>query len=312
MKIVSIIILSLLVLVLLVLAVYVLIGQICFNTAMSRKSIVKKRANKNLKDNIDKYMIDLEWWDDEKFETLTVTSNDGLKLYGHYLKNGTSSKTVILVHGYGGTYRETYNYARLFYKRGYNLLAVECRGHGKSEGDMVGMGWLDRLDILNWIEVLNKQNKDIKIVLFGLSMGGAAVCMALGEKLPSNVVCAISDCAFDNVYRQFSFVLSTHSHMRGKFLMNLFAGYVKRTKNFDMKAADGIKQLKKASIPIMFIHGENDTFVPTEMVYRLSEAVPEDRREVYIAKGAEHAMSYPTDPKTYEKRVDKFLSKYNM
>lgn len=311
MKVFSIIVLSLLVAVLVGLAIYILFGGICYRMALSKKGVIKKRSTKNFMQNVDKYMVDLDWWQDKPFETLTITSGDGLKLCGHFLQK-EGDRLAIVVHGYGGDYRETYNYAKMFYKRGYSILAVECRAHGNSEGNMVGMGWLDRLDILKWIEYMLSQNSDYKIALFGLSMGGAAVCMSLGEKLPNNVICAISDCGFDNVYREFSYIFTRHTHMPAKFVMSFFNSYVKRTKHFDMKNADAVRQLKKAKIPVLFIHGEKDTFVPTEMVYKLADAVPEYRREIYVVNGAGHAMSYPTDPKEYEKRVDKFLRKYNM
>lgn len=311
MKIFSIIVLTVLALIILVLSIYLLIGGICFKLVLSPRSSVKRKSAKNLRDNLDKYKIDPSWWTEKEFESLRITSRDGFKLSAKFLRKDCN-KLAIVVHGYGGSYIETYNYARLFDSRGYSVLAVECRAHGDSEGDMIGMGWLDRLDIVDWINYMLTVNPNYRIALFGLSMGASGVCMALGEKLPLNVVCAISDCAFDNVYRQLSYVFSSRTHMSGKFIMKLFNSYMKRTRGFDLKNADAVRELKKATIPVLFIHGDSDKFVPTEMVYRLADAVPELRRDVYIVKGAEHAESFPTDPKAYERKVDKFLSKYGM
>ena len=263
--------------------------------------------------NLDVFKIDAEWWDKMPFEEVAIKSEDNLKLVGHFLAcENSSDKLAILVHGYGGVYKEMYNYAKMFLKRNYDILAIELRAHVNSEGDMIGMGWLERLDLLKWIDFMVERNKNYKIALFGTSMGASTVCMALGEKLPTNVKLAISDCAFDNAWRELSYVYTYHTHIPAKFLMSIFNNYLKRTKHFDLKMVDAVTQLKKAKLPILFIHGSKDTFVPTEMVYRLAEAVPKSQRDLYVVEGAEHIMSYPTDPKAYEKKVDNFLKKHNM
>lgn len=310
MKIVSIVVLALLSLVLLCLFLYLCVGYVCYKTVFSPKRKVRKVKEK-IEENIESEQDKLDWWAKRPFEAITIESHDGLKLCGHFLK-ADSNKLVILVHGYGSSYTEMYNYAKMFEKRGYNILAVECRAHGASEGNMIGMGWLDRLDLLSWIQCMLLQNSAFRIVLFGVSMGGATVCMTLGEKLPNNIVCAISDCAFDNVYRQVSYLKAQTFHVTPKLMMRVFNDYMKRTHNYDMRAADGVKALKKASVPVMFVHGEADKFVPTEMVYRLAEAVPDGRKELYVVPEASHAASFQTNPKEYERRVDKFLCKYGM
>lgn len=311
MHIFSIIVLVLLALVLLVLGGYLLVGSIAFRLVLSKNARAKKLSSKHMAQNLDEYMIDLEWWKNYPFEVLSVTSFDNFKLCGHYLNNN-SDKLAILVHGYGGDFRETFNYAKYFYIRGYDLLAIESRAHGASEGDMITMGYLEHKDICSWIELSITKNPNYKIALFGLSMGASAVCMSLGDNLPENVKCAISDCGFDNAFRQLCYIYSHRLHISAKPFMNFFNGYLKRVKGLDLKQADVVKALKKSQLPVLFIHGKEDKFVPTEMVYRLSEVLPEGRKEVYIVEGAKHAMSYPTSPKEYEHRLNRFLDKYYM
>ncbi len=312
MKILSIIILAILTFVLFFLFVYLLIGSICFKVSLARKGTVKeglkKSRRKKIKNKEKEMVEDYSWWDKVDAQKLTI-ENDGLKLCGH-LVNLNSSKTALLVHGYGSYYKEMADYAELFIRRGFNVLAIECRGHGNSEGDMVGMGWLDRLDILKWIDLLLTQNNSQKIVLFGVSMGASAVCMTLGEKLPSNVVCAVEDCGFDNVYKEFSYIYHRATLLPPSLLMKTFNSFTKRAKNFDMKMADAVKQLKKSNIPVLFIHGGKDNFVPTEMLFSLADAVPESRKMVYVCEEAAHTKSYHTDPSTYKRKLDHFLSKY--
>ncbi len=312
MDIFAIVMICLLGLILVIMLVLILIGAGSFRMSMSAKSIAKKLAKANTKTNYENYKIDHSWWDKQDCQTLTTKSYDELNLYAHLIENPKCDKLAIIVHGYGGEYKDMNSYAQMFLKRGYNILAVECRAHGKSEGDMIGMGWLDRLDIKTWIDVMLERNKNYKILLFGQSMGASAVCMALGEKLPNNVICAISDCGFDNVYRQMYHVCRHHLKFLTKPTINIFNAYMKRTRNYDFKSADAVKQLKKCKVPVLFIHGKADDFVPVEMCYRLSEAIPEERREVLLVENASHIMSYATDPKAYTRAVNKFLDKYGM
>ena len=308
MKIFSIVALVLVGLLLLGMILYLTVGGICFKIALSRKSTASRIVSKEMKKVLDSYKIDFCWWDKFKFEDLTLISKDGLKLVGHFLPN-SSDKLAIIVHGYGADYREMQRYAKYFVEENYNILAVENRAHGSSEGKMIGMGWLDRLDLVQWINLMVEKNPDFKIVLFGLSMGASTVCMASGENLPSNVKAIISDCGFDNVYNQIKYVFKYRTKMPTWPVLNIFDVYLKSVYKFDMKNADAIKQVKKCKVPILYIHGDDDHFVPTENVYRLFNATNEKLRSLYIVNGAGHALSYPLAEGDYEKQLNMFLAK---
>lgn len=310
MKIFSIVVLCVVGLILLCMIAYLLVCNICFRIALSRKSTAKRIVNKTMIKSLENYKINLCWWDKFEFEELSIiTKNDGLKLVGHYLSR-ENNKLAIIVHGYGADYREMQKYAKYFLDKNYDILAVENRAHGKSEGKMIGMGWLDRLDLLQWIDLMVEKNPDYQIVLMGLSMGASTVCMTSGEILPRNVKAIISDCAFANAYDEFKYVFKTKSHLPTWPILNIFNFYLKTSYKFDLKNADAVNQLKKTKLPVMFIHGNADKFVPVENVYRLSEAIPNDQKQVYIVDGADHAMSYPLAELDYEMQLKKFLNKY--
>lgn len=125
------------------------------------------------------------------------------------------------------------------------------------------MGWDKRFDILNLIESIVTQNSDAEIVLFGVSMGAATVMNVSGEILPSNVKAIIEDCGYTSVWNQFSyqlkelFSLSAFPMMHGASLITkLRAGYW-------LSQASPIEQVKKSVTPMLFIHGDQDDFVPT-------------------------------------------------
>ncbi len=309
MKIFAIVGLVIIGLLLLAMLMYLVIGRICFKIALARKSTASRIVNKEMNKVIEQYKIDFCWWEKISFETLSIKSRDGLKLVGHFLPNNTN-KLAIVVHGYGADYKEMQQYVKYFVEKNYNILAVENRAHGQSEGKMIGMGWLDRLDIVDWINFMLEKNSNYQIVLFGLSMGASTVCMASGEALPKNVKAIISDCAFDNVFDAFKFVFKKRARLPAWPLLNIFNLYMKNAYNYDMKEADAKKMLKKCKVPILFIHGDADDFVPTYMVHKLYESTDERLRELFIVEGAGHALSYPIAGIKYEKKLNEFLSKH--
>lgn len=312
MKTFSIIMLVLLSLVLVYLSLYLLVVRITFRKSLGRKNISKRLGEKS--ELINQYEIDLCWWEKYKFSGLTIMSEDGLKLKGYFYKSiYDSNKTALLIHGYGADYREMQPYAKMFVDMGYNILVVENRAHGKSEGNMIGMGWFDKEDILSWINVLIERDEKCKIVLFGVSMGGTAVCMSAGLDLPKNVVCGISDCAFTNVYDQMEYVLMRKKKTKPReALLKIFYKYMKRVYYFDLKDADAMKCLSASKIPMMFIHGKDDDYVPVENALKLSGKVPDYRKDVYLVENAGHALCYVTNPRKYQFRVREFLKKYSM
>ncbi len=287
------------------LAYYLAVGAILFKFIFSRRSVSMRVLRKDTEKRIKENKIDLCWWDKVKFEKVGIKSVDGLNLCGRYFDAG-SDKTAIVVHGFGGSYLEMQPYCKLFHDRNFNVLAVDCRAHGDSEGSCIGYGWLDRLDICSWAEYLKEKSPNAKVVLFGLSMGGSAVCMASGEKkLPDNVVAVISDCTFDSADKEFNFLIKKHKYL---FLFKKHAlSFVKRVYGFDVLKAEALKQVKKTKIPILYFHGSEDGFVPVECMQNLYNATPENLRDKFLVEGATHAMAYSVAGVLYEKKVFTFL-----
>lgn len=287
-----------------ILGLYLLVGAIIFKIFFSRKSVYSRVMRKDIERRIKENKIDLCWWEKVKLEKVQVTSFDGLKLVGHYL-NEDSSKTVIIFHGFGGSYLEMQPYCQFFSEKNFNVLAVDARAHGESEGNCVGFGWLDRLDVLEWVKFVNQKTPNSKILLFGLSMGGATVCMASGEKGLKNVVGIISDCAYDNANRQIDFLLQTRKHLK-IFKKHLYS-YAKRLYGLDLIEADATKQVKKTEVPILYIHGGADDFVPPDNMRNLYNSTPQNKRDFFVIDEAGHGLAYAVGGVLYEKKVMDFL-----
>ena len=303
------ILLGLLILLLLVLGVYLIIGYLLYRESLSRKSKYKMKIETNHKNNLTALNKDNDYFKND-FKKLTISSNDKLTLYGFY-KDNNKNKLALLVHGYGGTHFDMLDYAKLFEEKGYDILAIDMRAHGQSEGDYVTMGQLEQEDLKLWIDYASNLKSNYKIVLFGISLGASTVCLTIGHNISNKVVLAIEDCGFSNAEKQTKQVFS-HTKYKGKFLFNLYKTYIKKTKNLELQKVDACASLKKSKIPVMFIHGDNDTFVPTDNVYKLSDCVPESRRTLFISNGAGHVKSYITNPIQYKRELFSFLDKYNM
>ena len=301
------ILLGLLILILVVLGAYLIIGHMLYHASLSRNSKYKIKIennhHKNFSNKHDEYF-------NSGFKKISILSKDKLKLFGFY-KDNNKNKIALLVHGYGGSHYDMIDYAKLFEEKEYDILAIDLRAHGASEGDYVSMGQLEQEDLKLWIENILSIKPNYKIVLFGVSLGASTICLTLGQKISNQVVLAIEDCGFANAEKQVSLVFAK-TKMKGKFFFNLYKSYINRTKNIDLKKLDICISLKKSKIPVMFIHGDNDSFVSTENVYKMSECLPENRRYLYIAKDAGHIKSYYTNPIQYKKELYNFLNMYNM
>ncbi|MGY3781420.1 alpha/beta hydrolase [Streptococcus gallolyticus] len=243
-------------------------------------------------------------------ETLWMT-NQGLKQDAWYVPAETATnKTVIVVHGFTNDKEDMKPYAWIFHELGYNVLMPDNMSHGDSEGQIIGFGWNDRLNVIKWAELLVEQNSDSEITLFGVSMGAATVMMASGEEsLPDQVVNIIEDCGYSSVWDELKYQAKDMYNLPAFPILYEVSAISKIRAGFSYGQASSVNQLKNNTRPVLFIHGGDDTFVPTSMVYKNYQAT-QGEKELYIVKGAGHAKSFETDPQAYIEKISTFLKKY--
>lgn len=251
-----------------------------------------------------------KWLKQQQIEHVQITSFDGLMLRGLLIKaKQESDKMVIAIHGYRmNNLKEYAKYLQFYHDAGFHILLPDNRAHGQSEGKYIGFGYLDKFDCLQWIDFVEKQfQKNIQIILHGISMGSATVLMASGEPLSQAVKCIISDCGYSSMMEEVKHAIQqtpipSIMMKPAAFLSRYRAGY-------DFKKVSTIEQVKKSHTPTLFIHGDQDDFVPTKMVYELYEACP-SQKELLIVKGAKHAQSFDVNPDLYQRTVLSFIQKY--
>lgn len=272
-------------------------------------------------------MADMSQWEEYKkiihaskdflskreIEHVTISSRDNLTLHGDYIPADELSDTIVLCHhGYTSTGWDSCSaVAAFFIKEGYDCLVVDNRAHGKSEGEYVGFGILDRFDSLSWMQYINDRFENKKnIILYGVSMGAATVVMASGfKRLPENVKAIISDCAFTSPYDVFAHILKRDYHLPEFPVMNINDMLCKKTAGYGFKDYSTLDAVKRTNVPILFIHGEKDDFVPTRMSRENYEAC-NSPKELLIVENAGHAAAYYENVPLYEETVKGFLKKY--
>ena len=246
-------------------------------------------------------------WLDKNCKTLTMKSFDDLTLNAYYADND-SEVYVVMVHGYRAEASTVVSPAKKMIKEGYNVLIPDLRGHGNSEGDFIGMGWIDRVDILDWIDKIIEKDEQAKIILYGISMGGATVMNVAGDNPPAQVKAVIEDCGYTNVWDVLYYHLDEqYGWSRSMVFMAEIVTYLRA--GYCVKDASPINQVKKASIPILFIHGDKDEFVPFYMLDELynSASGPKER---LVIEGGSHANNFAANPKLYYSTVNAFIKKY--
>lgn len=251
-----------------------------------------------------------DWAKEQTFEDVYIKSTDGLKLHALYLKaEKNEGKCAIISHGFTSKAMDGAVHAKFFYDEGFDVLLLDLRAHGESEGEYVGFGILDRFDIMGWVEwVKGRFGDDEKIVLHGISMGATTSLMALGVPyVRQNISAVIADCAFTSPGEIFSHVMKKNYHLPSFPVMNIggictkyLAGY--RYDEYSTKEA-----LKDNTVPVLLIHGMEDKFVPTWMSRENYEAAGDCKKELLMVENAGHGSSVFENTELYMETERKFL-----
>lgn len=258
--------------------------------------------------NSEEAIAGVEFYREKTYTELFTFNKHSEYLHSIFYENN-SDIYVISCHGYTGDPSLNSCYTRRFYEMGFNVLLPYLRGHGKSEHNYCTMGWLDRLDIIDWVNFIIDKNSNAKIILHGVSMGAATVMNATGEELPENVVCCIEDCGFTSLWEEYSVQIKEIYKLPSELILNMANAAAKIKLGFDLKENSPLKQVKKSKTPTLFIHGDKDDFVPFWMNYPLYQSASCEKERLVVA-GAAHAASGYSFPEIYWNGIKNFIEKY--
>lgn len=244
------------------------------------------------------------------FEQVCISSHDGLKLYGRYYHTADGAPLEIHCHGYkGNAIRDFCGGWKIAVEAGHNVLLIDQRCHGKSEGHTITFGILERKDVLRWIQYANERFGKVPILLCGVSMGAATVLMASGMELPENVKAVVADCPYDAPSNIIKKVLGQDMGMPVGVVYPLirFGGMLYG--KFNLEGDSPVEAVRRTKLPILLIHGDDDRFVPYDMSRNIHGAAPE-KISFHTVHGAGHALNYAAAQEEYRRVVMEFTQQY--
>ncbi len=261
------------------------------------------------KENRRKMLDMVHTADSIPFERVTITARDGTRLSAKYYHTADGAPLQILFHGYrSNSIRDFCGGLVLSLDAGCNALLVDQRAHGESGGKFLSFGIFERYDCLDWINyALERFGGDTKIILTGISMGAATVTLASGLELPPNVVGIIADSGYDspsNIIRKV--ITESRYPTRTAYSLVRLGGRI--FGGFDIESVDSPSALATATVPVLFIHGEGDDFVPCSMTLACHAACASEKY-LFTVPEAAHGISYVLDTDGYYTAAKAFIAK---
>ncbi|NMM53058.1 alpha/beta hydrolase [Paenibacillus aquistagni] len=250
-----------------------------------------------------------ETFEQMEHEEIQLSSHDRLNLHGRYIEHDpTSNRVVLIVHGYTAALPWSCQFASMFEQKGFNILLVDQRRHGRSDGQHTTFGYHEKYDIQAWIDwIVSRKGEDCVIGLHGQSLGGGTVLEYTAIHRPQ-VRFIIADCPYSDLTKLMRHQLKKY-YLPVRPTLMLMNRLLKQQAGFSMDDVSPIEVIRTCKLPILFIHGKDDVFVPTWMSEDL-HAVKPAPSELLLIDHAAHAVSYCKNPKKYEAAVHQFIDKY--
>ena len=266
-------------------------------------NFMHKSIKKNYTGLIQEQVKTLKEYD---MDAIHIESKDHLKLTGYYYHVSKPKAICITCHGY---HSDPYLACGVFIskalKKDHDVLAIDQRSHGNSEGSHITFGLKESEDLLLWIEYLSSKFS-LPIYIYGISMGGLACCLA-ASSFPDNVKLLIADCAPKSIESTFKHFLSLF-HLPTFLYFKPLVYLCKKYADFNPLEGDADKSLKESQLPIIFIHGTKDRIVPYKM--GLENFISKGSNAKFIkCEGADHAVGYLQELDKCEQIINEYLKK---
>lgn len=251
-----------------------------------------------------------QWLSNTEYTDVYMVARDDICMHALMFDNH-SDDWIILVHGYDADGTHMTTYARKLYAEGYSILSIDQRGCGLSGDNETTMGHLEKYDVIDWAKKLTEEYNAKNIMLFGVSMGAATVMLASAEKMPETVRCITEDCGYSSIKEEFEHSIVQVLHIPPYPVLWINDLITRYKKNWSiLKDADCTKAVSRAKVPILFIHGEADDFVPYRMQAKVYNACKRKDKEIISVKDARHTEAVAKAPELYWSTVLGFINKH--
>lgn len=283
-------------------------------TKLTQSKTVKKRIS-GLKDNQE--FFDALKNGEEKLrgyetETVEITSYDGTALIGHFYPCENPKRIIVAMHGWRSGWDQDFGMIAPFLRQeGCSVLYAEQRGQNGSGGTHITFGLLERYDCLDWVSWVSTHTlPGLPVYLAGISMGATTVLMAAGLELPPCVKGIAADCGFTSPHSIWKHVAERNLHLNYDLHHSWAERLFRRRLHMHAEDVSTLSAMEKCRVPVLFIHGSDDSFVPVEMTYENYKACAAPK-ELLIVPGAGHGLSYLTEPERYQQSLHAFWGKYD-
>jgi len=243
-----------------------------------------------------------------EYVDVSFPSRDGLMLRGWWLEGGDDNPIIVVVHGSGDNrahpVERMLGIAKDLVSYGYNVLMLDMRGHGESDGKHISAGYYERNDLLGAIDYIRQRSIESKIGVLGFSMGAATSLMAAAESEEIDAV--VADCAYADIISIIESEFANRSNLP-KFFIPIILSIAKNIYEIDFTEIKPEEAVREISVPVFIIHGGQDEMIPVQHAYRLKEASQNLDSKLWIVPEAQHANSYLIRPAEYKEQVIAFF-----
>ena len=272
----------------------------------------KLMASGELSETLASIMEAAKVLEETEHEQVEIAAQDGIMLVGHWFCPENAKRIIIAMHGWRSTWSHDFGViAPFWFENDCAVLFAEQRGQGNSGGEYMGFGLLERYDCLDWINWVNERTEaKLPIYLGGVSMGATTILMTAGFDLPENVKGIVADCAFTSPHAIWKHVVENNFKLPFGLYSHTARDICEKRIQVPSDSYSTVEALSNCEIPVLFIHGTDDNFVPIEMTYENYKACVSEKR-LFVVPGAEHGMSYLVDKNGYETAVKQFWNVFD-
>ena len=279
----------------------------------AKKDKEKLMASGDLSETVALLMDSAKVLEETEHEQVEITAQDGTTLVGHWFCPENAKRIIVAMHGWRSTWSQDFGaIAPFWFDNDCAVLFAEQRGQGNSGGEYMGFGLLERYDCLDWIHWVNERTEaKLPIYLGGVSMGAATILMTAGFELPENVKGIVADCAFTSPHAIWKHVVENNFKLPFGLYSKAAKDICEKRIQMSSDSYSTTEALSNCIVPVLFIHGTDDNFVPIEMTYENYKACVSEKR-LFVVPGAKHGMSYLVDKDGYETAVKQFWNDFDV